>query len=892
MDNRARSSALNSFAVFLPRAFAMTFRRPLVLLVCLAAVSPIVAATVARSSEDPVPEPQVGVLGFQPPELGDVRLTDTLLNQDTIGGVAQQLLGASGSPGGGFGLVWRDQRDGTLGIYCARLDADANPREPERTVSANPSTTRRFDPAVAVAADGSGAVAWVGRQPQLGQRAWLRCFDAQGKWYGSDLVIPPVAAGPGQGRAGAGRDPAARDAGARDAGARGAGTGARTPVLLARRDGSRTLLWIEDGRVRCADFDIAGSPLRETVELGPAGTEPEITFFAVEDAQGGVAALWNGKGGVWFARRGAPGAKSTDAQLGAGRARGLAVTSDGSMWSLIQRGDAAVLRRLNAEGRPQGVEIAHPIVDLRDLGLAAHAGGLAILATRGEAPPPPSRGPGRGRIVGPGAGSGAGPEPQGPGARGAAPRADADAQSTTPSRLDLYFTDAAGALVAGDPLPVTSADARNVDRAYVASNGTKLLVAWDDDRLGDSDVWGRTVDPKLEGPARLGPEKRLNTDYASSDQIHADVDAVGERGWTVWQDRRAGPGSIYARPFGASGPSGEEILLPRPQGEAPATALDGGSVDPALAIRPDGSFLVVWIQRDESRARVLAQVLDKNGAAQSPALELDERRPATIERAVVTALGGDRGWFVAWPAGGKLGVHGRRVAPNGALAGPVRRLSDPGDDETMHADVTLLDDGRALAAWTVHQAGAPADKGWTVRARFLDLEGAPKGGEVHFEASRRHHDHDPALSAAKDGGFLMAWCSGIPSDPTHDVNVRLFDAQGKPAGPNLTPCFFANEQDFPDIARLADGSFAVAWEDDISFWDQVYVRRIGANGRSLGPLMRIATLDTEFVIDRVEPRITSFGDGFAAVFADRRRSLGFDVRLKIVGPRFDPPAGD
>ncbi len=886
MDNRARSSAPYAFAVFLLRAFAMTFRRPLVLLICLAAVSPIVAATAPRMLEDPVPEPQVGVLGFQPPELGDVRVTDTLLNQDTTGGVAQQLLGISGSLGGGFGLVWRDQRDGSLGIYCARLDADANLLEPERTVSATPGTVRRFDPAVAVAADGSGAVAWVGRQQELGQRAWLRGFDAQGKWYGSDLVIPAPAAGPGQGRAGSGRE-----AGARDAGSRGGGTGVRSPVLLARRDGSRTLLWIEDGRVHGADFDIAGSPLREGFDLGPAGTEPEVGLLAVEDAQGGVAALWTGKGGVWFARRGAPGSKSTDAQLGAGRARGLAVASDGSTWSLLQRSDSAVLRRLNAEGRPQGVEIAHAIVDLRNLGLAAHAGGLAILATRGEAPPPPSRGPGRGRIAGPGSSL----EPQGAGGRGVSPREGqrgeaAPATSPTPSRLDLYFADVAGALVAGDPLGVTSAEARSVDRAYVASNGTKLLVAWDDDRLGDSDVWGRIVDPTQAGPARLGPEKRLNTDYASSDQIHPDIDAVGERGWTVWQDRRAGPGSIYARPFGASGPSGDEILLPRPLGEAPATALDGGSADPTLAIRPDGSFLVVWIQRDEGRARVLAQVLDTNGVAQSATIELDERRPATIERAVVTALGGDRGWFVAWPAGGKLGVFGRRVTPAGAPAGPLRRLSDPGDDATMHADVTLLDDGRAIAAWTVHQAGAPRESGWTVRARFLDPEGVPKGSEVHFEASRRHQDHDPALSAAKDGGFLMAWCSGIPSDPTHDVNVRLFDAQGKSVGPNLTPCFFANEQDFPDVARLADGSFAVAWEDDISYWDQVYVRRIGANGRAMGSLMRIATLETEFVIDRVEPRVTAFGDGFAVVFADRRRSLGFDVQLKIVGPRFDPPS--
>jgi len=138
---------------------------------------------------------------------------------------------------------------------------------------------------------------------------------------------------------------------------------------------------------------------------------------------------------------------------------------------------------------------------------------------------------------------------------------------------------------------------------------------------------------------------------------------------------------------------------------------------------------------------------------------------------------------------------------------------------------------------------------------------------------------------------MMAWCSGLPSDPTHDVNVRLFDAQGKPAGPNMTPCFLANEQDFPDIARLADGSFAVAWEDDVSYYDQTYVRRIGADGKSMGPWMRINQLDSLNVADRVAPRITGLGDGWAAVFADRKRSLGFDARIKIVGAGFDPASG-
>ncbi|MCY2959553.1 MAG: hypothetical protein NTY35_05245 [Planctomycetota bacterium] len=855
----------------------MTQRRLSPLLLLLVACAPVVAGTTRGSSEDPPHDPETGYLGFQPPEVGDVRVSDTLLNQDTTGGVSQQLAGIAGSPGSGFGLVWRDQRDGMLGYYFARLDADANLREPERPVTSVPGTTRRFDPAVAIAADGSGGVSWISRHP-TGQRPWLRCFNAEGAWFGTDLIIA-AGEGPAQGRGGAARE--------------GGGPGARFPVLLARRDGSRTLLWNEGGRLRTADFDIAGGPLRAAADLGPAGTEPEAGILGLEDGESGVAALWTGKGGVWFAHRAATGSRTTDAQLGEGRARGLVADPSGGFWVLVQRGEVAVLRHVSPDGKPTGPEFTHNLPGLRDLELTGFSGGLALLATRGDAPPAAGRESGRGKpareqMAGP---SSREPAAQRPAARGGAQRGEAQPKDATPARLELWFHDLAGAPTDPEPLVVTSAAARDVGDAHIASNGARLLVAWTDTRAGDGDVWGRIVDPALAGPARLGAEKRLNSDVASTDQINPDLDVAGDRGWTVWQDRRSGTGVVYARAFGAAGPIGNEILLPVGQAGAPAPQVLGGAVDPTVALRPDGSWLATWVQREEGRSRVLGQVLDRDGAPKSALIEIDAREPATTERAAVSRLDGDRGWIVVWPAGGKLGIFGRRVAPDGTCAGPARRVNDAGDDETMHADVTLLDDGRLVAGWTVHTAGAPREKGWSVRARFLDADGVPKGAEIAFEASRRLEDHDPALAPAKNGGFLMAWCSGIPSDPTHDVNVRLFDAQGRPAGPNLTPCYLANEQDFADIARLADGSFAVAWEDDISYFDQGYVRRIGADGKSMGPWMRIGKLDTRFIPDRVEPRIAAFGDGWAAVFADRQRSQGFDVRIKIVGPRFDPPSG-
>jgi hypothetical protein len=517
---------------------------------------------------------------------------------------------------------------------------------------------------------------------------------------------------------------------------------------------------------------------------------------------------------------------------------------------------------------------------VRDADMAAHANGIAIAVLRGGAAAPSARDRGgRGRN-----------EVQRPGTTRGETRQAAAAEAGD-AHVELWLCDARGELAQPAPLPITGDAARNVGGAFVASNGQKLLVAWTDSRQGDADIWARIVDPNAAGDARLLPEIRVNSDGPSADQINPDLDVAGERGLAVWQDRRTTGSQIYARRFHAAGLTGDEFSLPLKFGDAAVPQLAGGAVEPAVALRADGTALVTWIQRADGRDKALAQVLTADGRAKSALIEIDARDGFAPDRVALSALPADRGWLAVWPGGGKNGVWSRRIAPDGALPGPARRVSEASDDILSQADVTFLDDGRLVAAWTVHRAGSTVDEGWFVRARFLDADGGTKGGELAFEPSRRNQDHDPALAPAKGGGFLMAWCSGLPSDPTHDVNVRLFDAQGKPAGPNLTPCNLANEQDFPDVARLADGSFVVAWEDDISYFDQAYVRRILPNGRTMGPWMRIGKLDTRFVPDRIVPRIAAMGGGWAAVIVDRQRSLGFDVRLKVVGPAFDQPSG-
>jgi hypothetical protein len=192
-----------------------------------------------------------------------------------------------------------------------------------------------------------------------------------------------------------------------------------------------------------------------------------------------------------------------------------------------------------------------------------------------------------------------------------------------------------------------------------------------------------------------------------------------------------------------------------------------------------------------------------------------------------------------------------------------------------------LGGNRVVVAWDAN------DKGWKLRGRFTGLDGAPLGDELEFEGSPRKQDWDPALAPAGDGGFVVAWTSGAPDDGSRDVVARFYDAQAKPSGPMLWISPTINEQDFPDIVRLADGTWAVGWEDDISGYDSTYARRIEKDQRHVGPVMRINELATKSIQDRVAPRLAPLADGLLCAFGDRSRSLGWDVRVRVVGPGFD-----
>ncbi len=790
-------------------------------------------ANQAQAARTPAPKPQVlgnfaepfGTIYPQP--AADVR-ADFVLHEDEVGGCDQDLLDLQGGQGG-FAAVWHDLRNGNLGLYLGFLDVRGEPVGQQVPVN-EPRTSRQFEPALALAGAGRGAVAWYATTFASAGVA-LRPFSAERGMLGGQLAISEVPAGMAQA---ARANPAAQP-----------GASPR-PALALSEQGAGALAWSEQGRVR----------LMAIREFRPAGGEPQTLNAEGPPAtgelalalspQGDLLVAWDAPSGIagCSVRRGEAPAR---VELGAGRiARVLHAGTSGGWWIAVRGQGRNVLRRLGPALRVVGPDVDPFGGPSTDFGVTrlTPAGALAV------------------------------------GGRKTA----AEGEPRAPYELRLLAPNGSPALP--EPLRLPDSERASFGSPQLASSGGTLLVAWTDRRAKDTDVYYRSV-----STGALGPERRWNSDLASAAQNYPDVDSNGERAVVVWQDHRSGNAEVRARVLAADGSNATAdfaVAPAQPEAEGAPRATGGaraaptvGQVQPSVAVNADGRFLVCWAELGAQGASLRARAFNPAGQPLGPVLVVDPGQtvgPFVGSDAV--ALRNNRGYVLAWIRE-DLGPASVRISLAGQLEGAPRQVGALPVGVARNPSLALLADDTLIAAWDVLGANRATKLG----ASFLAPDGRPQGQPLEFEASPGGGDHDPSVAASPEGGFLLSWVAN--DGPERDVWARLYDRQGKPLAPALWISARSNEQDYPDAIALRAGGYLVAFECDLSGRDHCAVRRVAADGRSAGPARTLNQRASVYVEDRTAPRLAALGAGFVGVWNDLRRGRGMDVFGRVVGAGFD-----
>ncbi|HVG06656.1 MAG TPA: hypothetical protein VNM67_03055 [Thermoanaerobaculia bacterium] len=179
----------------------------------------------------------------------------------------------------------------------------------------------------------------------------------------------------------------------------------------------------------------------------------------------------------------------------------------------------------------------------------------------------------------------------------------------------------------------------------------------------------------LSAQVPVGHEIHVNQNQAPGKQVRPDVGVAADGSFVVVWEAKGG-GHVWVRRYRASGkPHGSEFRASR--------LGNGHQAAPAVAVRPDGSFVVVWnrIAAGGTRVDLYASRFTAGGQAiGEPRLVGSAAQASAFEPAAVTLLP-DGGFFVAWTLeDGLVGdtpsrdLYGRR-------RGPLPRVDLPGQHD-------------------------------------------------------------------------------------------------------------------------------------------------------------------------------------------------------------------
>lgn len=243
---------------------------------------------------------------------------------------------------------------------------------------------------------------------------------------------------------------------------------------------------------------------------------------------------------------------------------------------------------------------------------------------------------------------------------------------------------------------------------------------------------------------------------------------------------------------------------------------------PAVAMAPDGRFLVVWQSNVPSGWTILARAFAANGmpagneiavnmpavgARHSPAvayLPPSAAEPAERFEAVWQSEGQDGS------GAGASGIVGRAFDGTGnALSGELA-INLPATGAHAHPRIATDPSGNFIVAWEGLTAG-----GSVVLARRFNAAGTALSGQLMVDSSPTGPAHDPVVAANALGEFVVVWDALGQDGSGAAVLAQAFGNANPPpslGGKLQLNTTTAGDQAFPGVGLSAGGSLLLAWE--------------------------------------------------------------------------------
>jgi len=401
----------------------------------------------------------------------------------------------------------------------------------------------------------------------------------------------------------------------------------------------------------------------------------------------------------------------------------------------------------------------------------------------------------------------------------------------------------------------------NVERTYLQYSPDVVAIAggfrvsWQSiPNFSDWDIVSRDFTysgsiPTTQPVQRTGGEDQVNTG-AISDQENATVISRADGSYViVWASQTnlsTGDGSgwgLFAQRYSAAGA--------RLGGEFQVNQASAGNQHyPNATMLSDGRFAVAWHSGDNGNGSdSYFRIFNADGTAATGDIRVNANIAQDAFPTIAALSTG--GFVVTWNTyyyaeGGQQDVWAQRDNASGVAVGGEFRVTETGginggDGEELNGDTVIgLNSGRFVVVY--EDRSGEDGSGIGLYGRTYSAAGV--GGAI-FQINSYTDSNQSQANLAKfvNGSFVVVWNS-YNQDTSYDgVFARVFDTNGVA----LTDDIRINSnrqygQYAPQVAVLADGSFAVTWSsdhDDGIGGTDVYVARYSATGQMLNEDVRI-----------------------------------------------------
>jgi serralysin len=364
---------------------------------------------------------------------------------------------------------------------------------------------------------------------------------------------------------------------------------------------------------------------------------------------------------------------------------------------------------------------------------------------------------------------------------------------------DNRFDNEAGAVVSMEP------------NSTQLSNGNYVVV-WE--QAGEFHV------QQFDASHTLLDDQLLNSNTGTNPVITAGKDGAYLIGWITDGNL------LQIQGYDTTGTATGELISFSPQDS------DNSNVrfeDMAITVLANGNYAVTWSEEMNGAqgssspffaSETFVQIFD--GTTHLAITDMVQVDTKTQDGKVfagepsITNLG--TGFAIAWEretgSSGNVDVYLQRYDAAGKAIGANTLVNTTTAGEQSGAKITTLGDGSLVVTWVslTFKNDEPVS-GNVYMQRYSD-KGAKLGGETLVNTATKEIQGEPAITALKDGGYVISWATSDEASRSADAHLyaQIFDKNGAKVGGQLLINTSENDM-FPVVNATADGGFVVTWED-------------------------------------------------------------------------------